>query len=467
MSTSSEIYNLIVSGSKDINSNLTSLTPSTPISFYEIDLSEISPNLKNFNNTGEQPLNGGVLRLYNEYFLYNISNNPSAAIKWKNNFYYPFPIVADGFDYTSAGTLPTPRLAMGNFSPDKSLNSFYKYIRMQIESLGDIVGAKFTRIKTFVKYLKGENFQGGTNIFNAQSSIYEVELPKEIYYIDRKTTENKVMVEYQLASVLDIENIVLPARTILAKKCNFQYRGENCCYEYNSRLTEKHSGCYAGIENNYATIRGLQSAPPVATENDQLFIGGIFSEGPAAVSAAERITNGLGNSGVWQNTANYVSGDFVFIEKNKLKYYFVCTNNHSADEFNYPPNTNYWVSDTCAKNINSCRLRWLKNPAFKPVIWPTDRNGETYDQTISRIFAQQRANSTIYAAKPGAVQYTANEVNSQWLTGINGTPVYFPRRPGAENPISEQAHGIPKDYEGNYLNGYLPFGGFPAASKPS
>lgn len=467
MSTSSEIYNLIVSGSKDVNTQLTSLTPSTPVSLYEIDLSEVSPTLKAFTNTGEQPINAGVLRIYNEYNLFNISNNQYGAIKWKDNFYYPFPVLAEGFEYASAGTLPTPKLVISNFSPDGSMNSFYKYIRMQIESLGDIIGAKFTRIRTFLKYLDGNNFVSGYNPFNPQSNIYEVELPKDVYYIDRKVLENRSMVEYQLASVLDIENVVLPGRTVLAKKCNFQYRGENCCYEYNSRLTKLHSGCYANIDNNYLEVRGLQSAPPVATENDQLFIGSIFSQGPAATTAIYRITGGLGNSGVWQKNASYVSGDFVYVEKNDLKYYFVCINNHSSDEYNNPPNRNYWTADTCAKNINSCRLRWLKNPAFRPVIWPTNRNGETYSQTTDRLFAQQRANATAYASKNGPVQYTSYEVNTQWLTGINGVSVCFPRRPGAENPLSTQAHGLPKDYQGNYLNGYLPFGGFPAAAKPS
>jgi hypothetical protein len=52
-----------------------------------------------------------------------------------------------------------------------------------------------------------------------------------------------------------------------------------------------------------------------------------------------------------------------------------------------------------------------------------------------------------------------------WNTGTT-TPLYFPRRPGAEDPSSTRAHGIPKDANGNYLNGFLPFGGFPGTSQP-
>lgn len=447
MQTSSEVYNLIVSGTKEINTEIGSLTPSTQILLYEVDLSQIFPSTINFNYDGNQPINQGVLRIYNDYNLYKLSNNDYGRIKWQNNFYYPFPIFTEGFEYTSAGTLPTPKVSISNLSTDYSNNSFYRYIRMQVQSLGDIIGAKFSRIKTFLKYLDGSNFSGGYNPFNPNTGLYEMELPRDIYYIDRKSVENKNVIEYQLNTVLDLENLVLPARTILAKKCPFQYRGEGCIYEYNSRLNYIHSGIYAGVQNPGISVKGLQTAPPVATENDQLFIGSIFSTGVAAQTAIFRITGGMGNSGLWTETAQYVSGDFVFLQTQGIKYYYVCVSNHTSDIFNAPPNKNYWTPDSCSKSIHACRLRWLKNPAFRPVIWPVNRNGEDFATTENRIFWQ-------YAD------------SRDWLTGINGVPVYFPRRPGAENPVSEQSHGLPKDANGNYLNGFLPFGGFPGTNQP-
>jgi lambda family phage minor tail protein L len=461
MPTSSQIFDLVVSGSASINSELNSLTPSTPLYLYEIDFSKIAPTTLNYNYNGEQPMNNGIYRIYNDYNLYKIINNEYGTLKWQNNYYYPFPIQAEGFEYNSAGTLPTPKLTIGNFSPDGSNNSFYKYIRMQVQSLGDIVGAKFTRIKTFLKYIDGANFSGNINIFNPQTGIYEAELPRDIYYIDRKSLENKNVIEYELASILDVENVTLPGRTILAKKCTFQYRGEGCCYEYNSRLTALHSGVYAYVENSPISVKGLQTAPPVATENNQLFIGSIFSTGDqAGRTAIFRMTGTLGNSGEWKNSANYTSGDFVFLTNNNLKFYYVCILPHTSDLFNAPPSTTYWTSDSCTKDIGSCRLRWLKNPAFRPVIWPTNRGGETWSAFNQKLRASD--------GLPGYINlYTQYEVDTQFITGVNGVPVYYPRRPGAENPISEQSHGIPKDANGNYLNGYLPFGGFPGASQVS
>ena len=148
MPTSSEVYNLIVSGNQSLNTELSSLTPSTQVILYEIDLSEIAPTMINYNYNGEQPINNGIFRIYNDYNVFNIVNNPYGTIKWQNNYYYPFPIFAEGFEYSSAGTLPTPKFSISNLSPDSSSNSFYRYIRMQMQSLGDVVGAKFTRIKT-------------------------------------------------------------------------------------------------------------------------------------------------------------------------------------------------------------------------------------------------------------------------------------------------------------------------------
>lgn len=459
MPSSLEIYNQIVSGYKSINTEIAKLEPSSQIFLYEIDLTNIYPQTRNTTSLSNQPLQNGVLRLYNDYNLYNLSVQPYGTISWKNNQYFPMPIYADGFELNSAGTLPTPRIFISNSSPDTSTNSFYKYIRMQVQSLGDIVGAKFTRIKTFLKYIHGSNFSGGRNPFTEDPSIYEIELPKDIYYIDRKNQEDSLTLEYTLASILDVEGVSLPGRTIYSTKCPFQYRGEGCLYEYDSRRSIVHSGVYGNVNNPGTSIRLLQTAPPVATENDQLFIGSsgaVFITGVDA--AATRITGGLGNSGLWTTGAGYVSGDFVFIQNNSLNYYFVCIGNHTSTFQNAPPDSTYWLGDTCSKSIYACRLRWLKNPNFRPVIWPTNRGGWTID----------RLKQVDLRFKPSTQQATTIVTSPFYTyTGVNTTPLLFPRRPGCGNPLADWSHGIPKDYTGGYLNGFLPFGGFPGTDQPS
>jgi lambda family phage minor tail protein L len=451
-----QTYLSIVSGSRDIRENILSLNPSSLIELFEIDFSEVHPITKTLSYGNDQPTNMGILRIYNNFNLFKMTNNPYGIINWRNNSYYPFPIKADGFEYNSSTTLPTPKISISNSSPDRSNNSFYNYLRMQFQSFDDIIGAKFTRIRTFLKYLNSSNFEEGYNIYATNTGIYEIELPKDVYYIDRKTMENSSIIEYQLNTILDLENLVFPGRTIYSKKCPFQYRGEGCCYEYDNRLTSLHSGIYADTINPSISVKGLLTAPPVATENNQLFIGEIFPTGQIGASAIHRITgsnqgnNGpLGNSGAWNINNTYISGDFVFLENRNLKNYFVCIKNHTSNAFDTPLNKNYWIPDVCAKDIGSCRLRWLKNPAFRPIIWPVNRGGENFNATASRIYWTYYGNESLF------------------VTGVNGKAVNFPRRPGAEDPSSPEAHGIPKDANGNYLNGFLPFGGFPGTNKPN
>ena len=486
MPTSLETYNLIVSGHKSLNTETSSLTPSAQITFYEIDLSKVSTAAAaGTNYTEGNPISNGTLRVYNDFNLFNLSILPYGKINWKGNFYYPMPIFTEGFEYNSNGTLPTPRFSIANVAPDESNNSFYSYLRMSIESLGDMLGAKFTRIRTFLKYLSKSNFSNNINPYNNGENLYELELPKDIYYVDRKSFENKQAVEYQLNSILDLENLTLPGRTLLAKKCTFQYRGEGCCYEYNSRLTSLHSGVYANTLNPTYTPLGLLTAPPVSTEKNQLFVGSsgsaIFhNQDSANKNAIFRLTGSLGNSGTWREAATYQSGDFVFLEKDDLKYYYVCIRNNDSTIFNSPPNSFFWASDSCDKSIKSCRARWLKNPAFRPVIWPIARNGETQKQLYDKLYAQAFTNTYIAANvvgtfsddKQGPLPHSSLEILRDFKTGVYNPATLqtdqfcFPRRPGAEDPSASYAHGIPKDANGNYLNGFLPFGAFPGVSRP-
>ena len=208
-------------------------------------------------------------------------------------------------------------------------------------------------------------------INNTPIDIYEVELTPDIYYIDRKVQEDSQNVIYELASLLDIEGIKLPARVLLSKNCSFTYRGAGCLYERSDRLNRVHSGVYGYVDQvvkatNDNTVtrsrisdsekcKGLQSAPPVANESDETF---------------SQYINGSGDGshwidrGNWQQNVSYKYGNYIYIEKNYIKFYFVCKDAHISNSLNAPPNSKYWESDTCSKSINGCRLRWKENINF-------------------------------------------------------------------------------------------------------
>ena len=83
-------------------------------------------------------------------------NELNADIIWQGNTYSRFPIEAKGFSTSGKGTQPRPTIKASNVSGA---------VGALTRSLQDLIGAKFTRRRTFVKYLDAANFASG----NAQA----------------------------------------------------------------------------------------------------------------------------------------------------------------------------------------------------------------------------------------------------------------------------------------------------------
>ena len=78
MSSSSQLYNLIISGNQSLNTEISSLNPSARIDLYEIDLNEVFPEFKqritqDQFTKGDQPVSNGILRIYNDYNLLSVT----------------------------------------------------------------------------------------------------------------------------------------------------------------------------------------------------------------------------------------------------------------------------------------------------------------------------------------------------------------------------------------------------------
>jgi lambda family phage minor tail protein L len=60
---------------------------------------------------------------------------------------------------------------------------------------------------------------------------FSAEFPREIYYIDRKSAENRELVEFELASVY-LTSLVCraPKRQCIANICQWVYRSSECSY---------------------------------------------------------------------------------------------------------------------------------------------------------------------------------------------------------------------------------------------
>jgi lambda family phage minor tail protein L len=134
-------------------------------------------------------------------------------IVWAGQTYTRFPIEASGFERRGNGALPRPKLAVAN-------------VTGLIGAVADsLVGAKLTRTRTFVKYLDAVNFSAG----NPQADPNQW-IDREIWFIDRKSVENKVLVEFELSAAFDLAGVMLPRRQVVQNVCAWRYRSAECGY---------------------------------------------------------------------------------------------------------------------------------------------------------------------------------------------------------------------------------------------
>ena len=64
----------------------------------------------------------------------------------------------------------------------------------------------------------------------------------------------------------------------------------------------------------------------------------------------------LNGQGEFSMDVAYRKGDFVYVEKNAIRYYFVRMVNGPAGMD--ITNTDYWTADQCSKTIKGCKMRW-------------------------------------------------------------------------------------------------------------
>lgn len=145
-------------------------------------------------------------------FHSGVGMNSNASIIWQGNTYSKFPIIAEGFEYTGKGTLPRPTLTVSNI-----LGTITALMATANATtpFNDLQGAKFIRHRTMAQFLDAVNFPSNQNPFGTPSST--TELPQEIYFIDRKVVENREIVQFELASVLDLNNIRCPKLQVTRK----------------------------------------------------------------------------------------------------------------------------------------------------------------------------------------------------------------------------------------------------------
>ena len=142
------------------------------------------------------------------YRFHNGANlNSNGKVVWNGNEYERFPIQCEGFEFTGTGTLPRPTISISNI-----LGTITAIMQNVNETTvgNDLNGTKLVRIRTLVRFLDAVNFPGNTNPHGTPDPT--AEFPQEIYFLDRKVSENRGVVQWEAISALDLVNVKLPKR---------------------------------------------------------------------------------------------------------------------------------------------------------------------------------------------------------------------------------------------------------------
>ena len=186
--------------SQKVNAELFSLEPTAMLEFFVI--------YYDYVNTPNEKL-----------YIHGGTNGIEGAIFWQGQEYAPFPIQSSGFESKGDGTLPRPKLTVSN-------QDFF--ISNLIRRYNNLVGAKVVRKRTFVKFLDNQNFSDNKNPYGSADSTAGLE--DQVFFILRRASENRAVVEFELGSPLELENVTFPRRTVMARYCSFHYRGNGCRY---------------------------------------------------------------------------------------------------------------------------------------------------------------------------------------------------------------------------------------------
>ena len=173
-----------------IQTEIQKLEPSAIIELFQMELTEA--------------ING----IDTTFYYHAGTNAVNADIVFNGITYAATPIEVEGFEKTARGTLPRPTMRIANVTGAISA------LLLAYNPLN----AKVTRIRTCKKFLDGEPGADPTAKFE-----------DSIWYIDRVSKENLQLVEFELASKLDLTNLQIPKRQV-TEFCPWVYRGAECGY---------------------------------------------------------------------------------------------------------------------------------------------------------------------------------------------------------------------------------------------
>jgi lambda family phage minor tail protein L len=264
-------------------------------------------------------LDGTAIGLSTIYRFYDGTSNNFQPLVFNGVTYTAFPIKVEGLDFDGKGSLPRGTVTIAN------INGFVSSLLLQNQQLNR---AKFTRIRVYARYIDTANFLDGVNPYGTPdpTAAYEA----DIFFVSRKISENREAVAFEVVTALELENVKIPNRPILANICPFRFRQSTTCG-------------YAGA--------------PISDRANKLFEGGGGTYGLTLVDQGE-----------WSAATTYNEGDYVYLISTLPqtlgdRLYYVCYVNGTVGSSQSPSTTqNRWLADACSKSMAGCKLHFATGP---------------------------------------------------------------------------------------------------------
>lgn len=176
-------------------------------------------------------LGGGV------YYFTSMSKN-NAPVVFQGHTFTPIDMETEGWEISAQGSLPQPKIRISNAG---------KVMASAVREFKDILGATLTRIRTFSHFLDGET---GANP--------DAQFMPDIYKVERKSSQTRLMIEWELSAAIDQEGRQLPGRQFLKDSCTKIYRTFSAgAFDY-SKATCPYDG------TSYFLTTGAITADPAA-----------------------------------------------------------------------------------------------------------------------------------------------------------------------------------------------------------
>lgn len=125
-------------------------------------------------------------------------------VVWRGNTYEPRACQSEGWTWDGQGPLPQPTLTLGN--TDRAVSAL-------CIAYNDLQGAIVTRHRVPIKYLDG-----------MPDADPDVEFDPDLFLIDQKTLQNKMVVTFNLGAAIDIQGRLIPGRQVVQGYCPFRPR---------------------------------------------------------------------------------------------------------------------------------------------------------------------------------------------------------------------------------------------------